>query len=116
MKMNPLNDLEEALIRGVVAHLPSAEGLSLLSDLQNLEGVQRIESQWKTTFVLQQYARPPYRGQHPYPVEIRVNDADGSELTAILFADENGRLFELELIRWDAKPIEAPVEGTLRFY
>jgi len=43
-------------------------------------------------------------------------DRDGTKVTILLHADENGRLFEMELIRWDEQPLVAPDWRTLELY
>ncbi len=43
-------------------------------------------------------------------------DKDGAELSVLLHADENGRLFELEFVRWDEGPLVGPEWGTLKLY
>ncbi|WP_162579839.1 DUF6984 family protein [Variovorax sp. PBS-H4] len=58
-------------------------------------------------------ARPPHRGQHPFGVEGRMLDSDGTKLSVLLHADENGRLLELEFIRWDSGDLLGPRWETL---
>ena len=41
-------------------------------------------------------------------------DADGVELTVLLHADVNGRLLEVELIRWDELEPIAPQWSSLK--
>ena len=43
-------------------------------------------------------------------------DADGADITVSLYADENGRLYELELLRWDPGEIIDPDWKTLTLY
>ena len=56
-------------------------------------------------FELRGYARPPYKGQHPYAVEAKMKDADNGDVSAVLYADGNNRLLELEFIKWNATRI-----------
>lgn len=65
-------------------------------------------------FEIAGYKRPMYRGQHPFGVEGRMLDSDGVEVSVLLHVDENGRLLELELIRWDSKDLLGPRWETLR--
>jgi hypothetical protein len=44
-----------------------------------------------------------------------VNNADGSPITVLLFADPAGRLCELEYLRWEDGPLQQPDWPTLRF-
>jgi hypothetical protein len=41
-------------------------------------------------------------------------DSDGIELSVLLHADENGRLLELEFMRWDSSDLLGPNWETLR--
>ena len=41
-------------------------------------------------------------------------DADGTEISVNLYADENHRIFELELIRWGAGPLLNPNWNSFR--
>jgi hypothetical protein len=46
--------------------------------------------------------------------EGRMLDSDGTELSVLLHADENGRLLELEFMRWDSSDLLGPNWETLR--
>jgi hypothetical protein len=70
----------------------------------------------RITFTIVGYQRPVYKGQHPFRVEGKVQDQDGSELSVLLHADENGRLLELELVRFDKGEVIAPDWSTLRLF
>jgi len=67
-------------------------------------------------FHLDNYVRPPYRGQHSLPVEGRVQDADGASLLLLLHQDENDRLYELELVRFEDGPVKGPRWETLKLF
>lgn len=52
-------------------------------------------------FDISGYIRPESRlGQKPLPVEGEVYDSDGQKLTVVVYSDSNGRLFEMEIIRY----------------
>jgi len=67
-------------------------------------------------FVIDGYARPEYEGQHSYPVDIRLRDADGADLAAILFADPTDRLHVLEIIMWDLENLIEPNMESVQLY
>jgi hypothetical protein len=77
---------------------PKKAGRSL-ADLENASAVPATEDGSRIQFEIRGYDRPPYKGQHPFGVEGKMQDQDGAELSVLLHADKNGRLFELEFIR-----------------
>ena len=70
----------------------------------------------RITFMIAGYERPAYQGQHPFRVEGKVQDRDGSEISVLLYADENGRLLELELVRFDEGEVIEPDWSTMRLW
>ena len=106
---SPLRTLhahERLLIEAVAAVLPADPAAQLRADAGVVMAVD--ESTLLVGFVLAGHARPTPPGDHPYPVDIEVPDADGEALSIILFADEDGRLLQLEIIRWDDEAVRAP--------
>jgi hypothetical protein len=65
-------------------------------------------------FHLHGYERPAYRFERPLAVNATVDDADGAKLAITLSQDENGRLFELQIIRFEPGDVMAPNWATLR--
>jgi hypothetical protein len=55
-----------------------------------------------------------HHGQHAYPTEGRVVEADGAEIDVSLYANENHRLFELELVKRAEGRIVGPDWSTFR--
>lgn len=43
-------------------------------------------------------------------------DADGAEISVVLYADENGRLLELEYVRWGGGALLDPQVDSLRVW
>lgn len=111
-----ISDLEKVLIAGVAQRLPPLDASRLLDDLRFASVDDSNSDPARISFVIDGYRRPSYEGQHQYPVEIRLNDRDGSEMTAILYADACNRLYELELIRWDGEGISSPEIDSISFY
>ena len=83
---------------------------SATADVFATEGALRI------VFCINGYDRPPYRGQHSFGVEGKVNDSDGQLLMIDLFADQNDRLLELEIVRYADGPIKGPDWASLVLY
>lgn len=114
--MRKLSDFEILVIEGVAKLLPPHDAERLLDDLRGASVDEAVGSSGRTIFSISGYKRPAYRGQHQYVVEVRLADADGADLTAVLYADENGRLYELEIIRWADGELIAPDVNSLTFY
>jgi hypothetical protein len=106
-KMRPLNSAELSALLALANKLPDQERINLLKDLENSHVENLTPDGSRLGFRLQEYDRPPYSGQHAYSCEGRVLDADGDEITVCLYADQNDRLLELELIKWSDEPIQA---------
>lgn len=75
-------------------------GVQLRLDARAASAVDCYSDYSKVSFIIDGYERPLYRGQRQFPAEIRAFDSDEEELTLNLYGDSNGRLFELEVIRW----------------
>lgn len=114
MNMRPLTHEERTLIVNFASKLDEAERTQLLEDLENSSATPGTPDGSRVLFDIAGYERPPYRGQHLFRVEGRMLDSDGTELSVLLHADENGRLLELELIRWDSNDLLGPRWETLR--
>ncbi|WP_152025609.1 DUF6984 family protein [Xanthomonas hortorum] len=114
--MRPLHAFERSLIQKVADLIPGPAGAVLRYDVDNASAVDCSSDYSKVLFIIDGYEIPPYHGQCHFPVEIRALDSDGGELTVIIYSDSNGRLFELEVIRWDGKAVIDPRWDTLDFY
>jgi len=114
--MRPLLGSEKELIELFADRLPEKQRAELLNDMRSATAEDAVPGGSRVVFFISGYDRPKYKGQHPFPVEGRVQDRDGAELSILLHADENDRLFELELIRWDEKSILDPQWRTLRVF
>ena len=113
MNMRSLTDDERTLIVNFASGLGEGERAQLLQDLQKASAAPATPDGSRVVFNIAGYDRPPYRGQHPFGVEERMLDSDDTELSVLLHADENGRLLELEFIRWDSGDLLGPRWETL---
>lgn len=111
-----LTETEVALIRQVAQRLPPDEQRQLLDDLVRAQAEPVTPDGARIVFDISDYQRPPYRGQHSFGVEGELRDKDGTRLSFDLFADENGRLLELELIRWGDGNLIDPDWSSLELY
>lgn len=112
----PLTTGERDLIAHIGGKLGGSEGAQLLADLESASAISATEDGSRVQFYISGYDRPPYKGQHPYGIEGKMLDKDGAELSVLLHADENGRLFELEFIRWGEGNLIDPDWSTLQLY
>lgn len=104
------------LVLRFIRRLAPLEASGLTADLERAVVADDAVTGARVVFAIAGYERPSYKGQHSYPVEIRLSDADGAGLTAVLYADENNRLYELEIIRWGEGSPLAPDASSARFY
>ena len=104
---------EAALVTQLVAKLDKDAREQVLADLANAKARPASDDGSRIAFDIEGYERPAYRGQHAFGCEARMLDHDNAPLSVVLYADENGRLLELEFIRWEAGDLLAPRFDTL---
>jgi len=109
MIIRPLKSEEINLVGRVAFQLPADQREQLLFDLSCAMASPVNQEESRILFKIKGCDPPSYEGQYSFPVEIRVLDFDNSELTVVLCADKNGRLFELEIIRWDEEKLKGPI-------
>lgn len=109
-----LTNAELSVIALVADMLPEEQRLRLLDDLEHASAEPATADSARVLFEISGYQRPPYRGQRSYGIEGELLDSDGTKLSFDLFADENGRLLELELIRWGEGSLNCPDWSTLK--
>ena len=112
----PLTNEERDFMVRIGERLGGNEGAQLLADAKNASVMSATADSSRIQFEIPGYERPDYKGQHPYGVEGKMLDRDGAELSVLLHADENGRLFELEFIRWGEGNLISPNWKTLQLY
>jgi hypothetical protein len=98
--LRKITEAERIAIYAVAERLPNELRHQLLDDLVSAEVETVSENGGRITFSLRGYDRPKYRGQHSYGVSGQLFDTDGTQLSFDLYADEAGRLYEMELVRW----------------
>jgi len=114
--MRPLTNKERDFIAQIGEKLGGSEGAQLLADAKNASAISATVDSSRIQFEIPGYERPKYKGQRRYGVEGKMLDQDGAELSVLLHADENGRLFELEFIRWGEGDLINPDWNTLKLY
>ena len=112
--MRPLTAAERSVIGWFAERLEGSLRQSLLNDLDKASAEEIYDDQLTVRFEIEGYTRPPYRFERPFEVDAAVLDADGAILAVVLSADENQRLFELQVIRFEKGPVLRPDWATLR--
>lgn len=107
-----LSQLELALLTRIAEGLGADLGARLRRDIEVATAQPLNDEGTRIGFDLRGYDRPPYVGQHAYPLEGRIRDADGGEVSVIVHADQNDHLLELELIKWGSAKLICPVLST----
>lgn len=109
-----LTDHEYSALIELSKRLGSDQQKQLLDDLKKCTVEEATKDGSRLLFSIDGYDRPPYKGQHAYPVEGTVTDSDGAELSVSLYADENNRVLELELLKWGDALIQKPNWDTFK--
>lgn len=109
--MRPLAEHERQLIQLFAAHLDDNRRQQLLADLSNASIAEERAGGACLVFHIEGYIRPPYRGQHTFPVEAETGP-DSAKVSILLYADQNDRLLELEYIDWtDGREVDTSWKG-----
>lgn len=116
MTPRPLTPTESEVLARFAEKLPAGERLQLTADMQEARALDASLDGSRVLFEIAQYSRPAYQGQHPLAAEGRVLDRDGAELSVLVHADHEGRLFELEIVRYDPGDVIGPDWSTLRVF
>jgi len=111
-----LTESERDVIVKVAERLPEGARLQLLNDLRLASVSPEASSDSRIVFTLADYERPPYVGQRSLGVEGQLLDSDGARITVDVYADQGGRLLEIELVRWGDGHVIAPDWNTLKLY
>ncbi|WPH17803.1 DUF6984 family protein [Variovorax paradoxus] len=116
MSKSRLKQEERYLIKQYAELLPLAAQELILADLQVAQIKECASNRSWIIFSIPGYERPIYQGQHTVEVEGKLLDKDGAEVSAILYVDENNRLYELEFVRWDANELIDLQWSTLEIF
>ncbi len=106
--------VEKRVVHWFADRVDESHGRQLLSDLEKAQTEVVPADGSVVRFHLEGYVRPPYRGERAVPIDAIVLDADGAKLSVVLSEDENGRLYELQLIRYEQGAVIGPDWTTLR--
>lgn len=113
--MRPLNLLERKAIFALANEVGKTdEREQLLWDLDHCLVEEASPDGSRVVFHIEGYHRPTYegqdafRGKDQFPVEGFVKDADGVEMDVSLYADQNDRVLEFELVKHAVDPIIEP--------
>lgn len=114
--MRSLTTREHALVEALANGLPASQKTRLMADVERSRVEDATGDGSRLVFSIAGYERPLYLGQHTYPVEATLLDSDGARLHVMLYADANGRLVELEVIRWDKERLIHPDLASLEVF
>ncbi len=114
MMLRELTEDERAFVRSIASRLAPEDRDRLLSDMESARAEQTLEDGSLILFHIDGYQRPHHIGQHTFPFEGVVRDADGAEVCVLLFADPGNRLLELEFLRWGDGGLQGPDWTTLQ--
>jgi hypothetical protein len=114
--MRYLREEERQLLLAFAGKLINQDKAQLIEDINNASVKSVADDGARILFDVNGYDRPTYGGQHSIPLEGRVLDADGTEMSVCVYADENDRLLELEFVRWGDGPILSPQWPTQKIY
>jgi hypothetical protein len=112
----PVTETERALVRRMAEKLPETTRAQVLSDLNDSEVEPFNQDDSIVRFHIRGYRRPPNTGLETLPVFGKVLDRDGAHVEVALFGDANGRLYELELIRYEEGNLIGPDWNALELY
>jgi uncharacterized protein DUF6984 len=113
--VRPLIAVERKVVGWFAQRVDETQRRDLLADLDKAMAEEIRDEHLTIRFHIDGYTRPPYRFERPLP-SAPVLDADGAKLDVTVSLDENGRLFELQIIRFDPGPVLGPDWSTLRVY
>jgi hypothetical protein len=117
MMPRPLTDIEKSVISQIAARLPEGpRRQQLMADMENATAEPATEDGSRIVFHIRGYQRPKYEGQHSFGVEGKVRDQDGTQISIDLYADQNDRLLELEVLREAPGNIISPDWASIFFY
>lgn len=111
--MVTLTDNAREAVKQIIAALPERRRAALLADLSQADIEDRNGLGSILGFKLPGHAPVHFRGKL-LPVEGAVDDADGEGVEVLLFVDAQGRLSELELVRYATGDLKGPNWTTFR--
>ena len=112
--MRQLTPNERFVVRWFAKQVNEPERRGLLNDLENATAEDINDEQLTVRFTIEGYVPPSYQTQRPLQIGAVVLDEDGAKLSVDLLTDQNGRLFGLDVLRFENGPVLAPDWTTLR--
>ena len=111
----PLTESEKIAVSRMAETLPEPQRSQITDDLAHALAEPLNEDSSVIRFEIEGYPRLSRVGR-TMSVDATATDRDGAHLNVILFADESGRLYELEIVRFENGNVIAPDWTTLKFY
>lgn len=110
-----LTETENMLVTRMAGKLPDRQRAQIIADLARATAEPLNDDSSIVRFEIDGYQRVPSIGRHT-SVDGVAKDGDGAQLNVILFTDQNDRLYELEIVRFESGAIVGPDWKTLEFY
>jgi hypothetical protein len=95
--------------------LVDSKRAQIMADLAQATALPMNDDDTIIRFEIPGYQHPPKSGGRVI-ADSRAKDQDGAYLDVILFTDENDRLYELEIVRFEEGKVIGPDWNTLTFY
>ena len=111
----PLTESEKMVVSRMAETLPEAQRSQITDDLAHATAEHLNEDGSLIRFEIEGYQRLARTGR-TVSVDAMATDRDGAHLNVILFTDGSGRLYELEIVRFESGNVVALDWTTLRFY
>jgi hypothetical protein len=112
--MRAVTTVEREIVRWFAARANELQRERVLSDLDQAQAEETRDKHLTIQFQVEGYTRLPYRVEHPLLVNACVLDFDGAKLDVSVSLDENDRLFQLQVLRFEDGPVQGPDWTTLR--
>jgi hypothetical protein len=112
MIKRPLTENERMLVSRMAEKLPDNKRTQIMSDLERAKAESLNDDESIIRFDIAGYQHPTSIGRIII-ADGMAKDKDGADLEVILFTDSDGRLYELEIVRFEEGGLVAPDWATL---
>jgi len=105
---------ERGLLLAIADKLNDDSRTKLRADIELVSSCVTSDDGSFISFELSNYQRPAYDGHDSFEFQGSLDDSNGVPMTALVNADVNGRLLEIEFLRWGEGGTIVPNWKTLR--
>jgi hypothetical protein len=111
----PLTEIEKIAVARMAEGLPEQQRFQITSDLLHATAEPLNDDGSLVRFGIEGYC-PPTHTSRNVAVDAFAIDGDGAHLNVILFTDALGRLYELEIVRFEKGKLVGPDWSSLKYY